>query len=187
MLLQSTDSANQKRAEELHSTIEKIEDKLESESKQTKSTERDIERLVGLADAIKKNINDERKEIEPIIKKSKEQEEKIMRIQNEIIDKMSGKEKKVQNLREVSTKVRRFFDEKMKATELIDKINKDREDLESELRGLIKKAKGFQLSAKASDIDKRVIKFEKQFKEIDKKKSIFEQEYKKLAQLMKLE
>ena len=63
----------------------------------------------------------------------------------------------------------------------IEKVNKDGNDLQNELIGLIRKARSFQLSSKSSDLGNEIAGLEKKFKEVDDKKNIFEKEIRKIS------
>ena len=102
-----------------------------------------------------------------------------------MIAKIEEKEHKLKGAKQVSSRMKDIFKKKMGVIGLIEKINKDRNDLENELIGLIRKAKSFQLSAKSSDIGDQIKDIEKKFKEVDDKKNIFEKELKKLSSFFK--
>ena len=68
---------------------------------------------------------------------------------------------------------------------LVDKVNKDRDDLEKSLIEMIKKAKSFQLSAKSGDVGKEMVDLEKRFNEVEKKKAQFEGELKEFGSVFK--
>jgi len=96
------------------------------------------------------------------------------------LKKIAQKQKRAVNSKEIVKKVNEFFSKKMAVTNLVDKINKDRDELEKHLIELIKKAKSFQLTAKNQDVGKEMLDLEKKFDEVGKKKKIFEEELKKL-------
>ena len=77
------------------------------------------------------------------------------------------------------------FNKKFGVLSFIEKVNKDRNDLQNELIDLIKKARSFQLSSKSADIGAQITGLEKKFKEVDNKKKIFEKEIKKLSSVLK--
>ena len=169
----------------LKGMISAIENKISDEDSSIKNSEVHIEKLNILINQIKKHVEEEKAVIEPLIEKSKEHEQKILQLQSIIIKKISQKQSKISSVKDVASKVRNFIDKKMAVVTLVDKINKDRDELEKTLIELIKKAKSFQLSAKSGDVGKEMIDLEKKFDDVDKKRSRFESELKDLASFAK--
>ena len=98
---------------------------------------------------------------------------------------IESKEKNLSNAKKASKKMKEFFKKKMGVLDVIEKANKDRNDLERELIDLIKKAKSFQLSSKSRDVGTEIVDLEKKFKDVDEKKKAFEQELKKVGVFFK--
>ena len=98
-----------------------------------------------------------------------------------IIKKIEAKEKKLTGVKNASKNMKSFFKKKLGVMSFIEKVNKDRNDLQNELIGLIRKAKSFQLSSKSSDLGNEIAGLEKKFKEVDDKKNIFEKELRKIS------
>ena len=98
---------------------------------------------------------------------------------------IEDKEKELNKSKEASKKLKSFFKKKLGVLTLIERVNKDRNDLENELIALIKKAKSFQLTSKSTDIGDQMISLEKKFKGVDEKKKIFEKELKQLSLFFK--
>jgi len=166
---------------ELKSMISMIEKKISNEDVAIKNSEMHIERLNQLMEDIKHRIIEEKSALDPLLEKSKEQEKNVLELQSQIAKKLAHKQKNITNMKGITKKIEDFFEKKMVILNLVDKVNKDRDELEKSLIELIKKAKAFQLSAKAGDIGKEMIELEKRFSEVDKKKGIFEAELKKLT------
>ena len=137
-----------------------------------------IEKLNMLIDEVKQRVEEEKAVIDPLLEKSKEQEKKVLELQEKIVKKISKKQKSVSNVKDITKKVNDFFNKKLAVMDLVDKVNKDRDALEKSLIELIKKAKSFQLTAKSGDVGKRMIDLEKKFSEVDNKKNAFEAELK---------
>ena len=137
-------------------------------------------------DDVKQHVGGEKSAIDSIVQKIKELEKKTAELQKSIIKKLSEKQKNAENMESVSKKVNNFFEKKLAVVNLVDKVNKDRDDLEKSLIELIKKAKSFQLSAHGKDVSKEMGELEKKFDEVDKKKATFEQELKKMGSFFKI-
>ena len=174
-----------KRLTEMKSMIGLIENKVLGEDTAIKNSELHIEKLSLLIEDIKQRVDEEKAIIDPLIEKSREQERKVLEIQDKIMRKIAQKQKSVADVKNVTKKVREFFDKKLAVVNLVDKVNKDRDDLEKSLIELIKKAKSFQLTAKSGDVGKQMIDLEKKFSEVSKKKTQFESELKELGSFIR--
>lgn len=106
-------------------------------------------------------------------------------LQDAIIKKIGDKEKKLKNAKQASKKIQALFKRKMEALSLIEKVNKDKNDLKKGLIALLKKAKSFQLSSKSVDAGKEMADIEKKFKEVDTKRKVFETELKKMGSFLR--
>ncbi len=169
------------RLNSLKEIIQKIENRAKTEEERIKNSESNIQKLMLLAKTMQFNVEKEKGVIEPLLEESKIQTEKIKEIQDKIVEKIMSKEKKLKGVKEASQKMEAFFKKKLGVLGLIEKVNKDRNDLQNELIGLIKKAKSFQLSSKSRDTGTQVLELEKRFKEVDSKKKLFEEELKKVG------
>ncbi|MBS3101264.1 hypothetical protein J4204_03955, partial [Candidatus Woesearchaeota archaeon] len=130
-------------------------------------------------------VDEEKAIIDPLIERSKEHERKVLELQERILNKISQKQKNVANVKIITKKVNEFFQKKLAVVNLVDNVNKDRDELEKLLIELIKKAKSFQLSAKSGDVGKQMIDLEKKFNEVDRKKVEFEAELKELSSFIR--
>ncbi|MBS3105706.1 hypothetical protein J4234_05605 [Candidatus Woesearchaeota archaeon] len=174
-----------KRLTEMKSMIGLIEKKVLDEDTAIKNSELHIEKLNLLVNDIKQRVDEEKSIIGPLIEKSQEQERKVLEIQDKITRKIAQKQKSVADVKNVTKKVREFFDKKLAVVNLVDRVNKDRDDLEKSLIELIKKAKSFQLTAKSGDVGKQMVDLEKKFGEVNKKKFQFEAELKELGSFIR--
>ncbi|MCH8067004.1 MAG: hypothetical protein IIC69_00295 [Nanoarchaeota archaeon] len=169
----------------LKNTIKNVENKVKAEEDSFHVSESNIQKLIAMADGIKAKVENEKGLIEPLVQKSENQAESIQQLQNTIIKKIEDKEKKLKGTKKAAEKLKTFFKKKLGVLTLIDKVNEDRNNLETELIGLIKKAKSFQLTSKTADVGTQIISFEKKFKDVDEKKKFFEKELKKLSSYFK--
>ena len=185
MSIEESEKILNKRLTELKSMIGMIEKRVSDEDATIKNSESHIDRLTAMINDIKKHVDEEKSVIEPLIAKSREQEKRVIDLQNAIIKKISQNQKKAANVKGITDKINAFFQKKMAVMNLVDMVNKDRDELEKSLIELIKKAKAFQLTAKSGDIGKEMEDLEKKFNDVDKKKSAFEVELKKLNSFFK--
>jgi chromosome segregation ATPase len=170
---------------ELKNMIGVIEKKVLDEDTTIKNSELHIEKLSLLIDEMKQRVDEEKSIIDPLIERSKEQEKKVMELQEKILKKIAQKQKGASNVKNITKKVKDFFDKKLAVVNLVDRVNKDRDELEKSLIELIKKAKSFQLTAKSGDVGKQMIDLERRFSEVNKKKTQFEEELKELGSFIK--
>lgn len=174
-----------RKIEELKSTISSIEKKAREEDETIKLSEGRIEKMRKMIKDIAQDIEMEKSSLEPLIEKSKRSEETIEKIHQSIIKKLRENERKMDSSRDISKKIKVIFEEKLNAIELLESINKERDELEKEFVGLIKKARSLQLTSKSEDVGTQIVEIEKMFEEVNKKKNVFEEMYKKLISLIK--
>ncbi len=173
----------------IEGTIGKIKQKIKAEDIYIGDVEVHVKKLKSLADDTKEIINLQKKKIKPLARESKEYEKKIMQSQKEILKKVFEKsrviKKDISESKRLSDRFKKFFEKKMETTNLIEKINDDRNSLRKELNEFITRASAFSISSHSADIQKQINIMEKKFKEIDSKKNIFEKEISKLCSLIK--
>ncbi len=183
--LEESEKLVRQKLNDVKSLIQKVEAKAKTEEEDIKNVRGNIQNMEILSKAAEAKIEKERSLIEPLVNQSRVQMEKIKELQEAVIDKIESKEKKLSKAKKASKKMKEFFNKKMGVLGLIEKVNKDRNDLERELIELIRKAKSFQLSSKSRDVGMEIEGLEKKFKDVDDKKKAFEQELKKLGAFFK--
>jgi len=183
--MEESEKLLKKRLDKIELTINRLGQKIGAEDEIIRNSEVHIDKLKNLTGQIRIRAEKEKNMIEPLIEKSRKHEENMLKLQDKIIQKISQKEEKLEKVKIVSSKFKKFFGNKMKVLNLIDKLNQDRDVLENELISLVNKAKSFQLTSKSVEIGKRMLDLERKFGEVDKKKKIFEEEYKKLEKHLK--
>lgn len=184
--IEGSEEKLKKKLTDLRKFIEKLEEKLTVDDVKLRNSEKHIEKLKELADEIKNNVETEKKQLNDLIKENVEQENKMVQLQSEVLSKIKQEEKKMSKTSDLSKKFKMFFKEKMRIFELINKVNKDRDDMEKSLSELIKKARTMSISPKkGKDISKQIKELEKKFVEVDKRKGLFESELKKLNSIIK--
>ncbi|MFH1505519.1 MAG: hypothetical protein ABIE94_00840 [archaeon] len=174
----------------LKEIIREIDKRVLNEKTVVDNSEQRIKQLSQLAQTIEKNIRDKKeKTIAPLVKLSEEHKDKIMRVQNDILEKIKSKQKEMANYEikgeEIYKKFQGFFDKKAQVDDLFKKIDEDRNKLKKELGELIKKAIAFNLSTKSTEVKKQVTELEKKLDDIDDNKDVLKKEIGKLSQLIK--
>ena len=183
--LEESEKFLKEKLKSLKDIVKNIESKAKTEEESVKISEEHIKKFKLMADKIKDRIEKEKNLIEPLVEKSKNQTEKMKQLQDTIIKKMRDKEKKLKNAKQASKKIQALFKRKMEALNLIEKVNKDKNDLKNGLIALLKKAKSFQLSSKSIDAGKEMTDLERKFKEVDTKRKSFETELKKMSSVLR--
>tara|TARA_Y100000310_G_scaffold255534_1_gene263032 strand:- start:25249 stop:26391 length:1143 start_codon:yes stop_codon:yes gene_type:complete len=169
----------------LREIIKQVGVKANTEEESIKNSEEHIKKLELLAKATQARVEKEKELIQPLLEQSENQMQKIKELQETIIKKIASKENKMKDVKEASKKMKAFFNKKLGVMNFIEKINKDRDDLQNELIDLVKKARSFQLSSKSRNTGNQIIELEKKFKDVNDKKKVFEKELKKLGAFFK--
>ncbi len=183
--LEESEKIIKSRINKLKAIIEQVESRVKQEEENVQISESHIQKLDIMAKNMKIRVETEKGVIEHLIAESKEQTKKIKELQNRVIEKIAGKEKKLKGVKKASKKIKELFKKRMGIMNLIERMNKDRNVLQKELIALIRKAKSFELSSKSANIGDQIVNIEKKFKEVDTKKKFFEKEVKKLNTFFK--
>ena len=187
--IQKTEDKLKNNIKNMHDSIKKLKKELGKENEYLKSSDDHLNHLKELAKKTKETTTLQKRKIPPLIKKNKEYQMKIKKSQEDIVKKVFKKSMLIKNnineSKKLSTKFKKFFEKKMEAVDLIDKINEDKDNLRKELTNFIKKAKAFKVLTKTKDIQKEINVMEKKFKDIDNKKNVFEKEITKISSLLK--
>ena len=165
----------------LKKIIERVESRVKTEEESVMVSENNIQKFISMTESLKARVEKEKGLIGPLVEQSNNQAEKIKELQATIIKKIEDKEKKLAGVKNASKNMESFFKKKLGVMSFIEKVNKDKNDRQNELIGLIRKAKSFQLSSKSSDLGNQIVGLEKKFKEVDDKKRLFEKELRKVS------
>lgn len=183
--LEESEQFIKERIRGLKQTLSRVEKKVTKEHRDVKVSHSHLLRLSQLAENMKARVEIEKELIDSLVEKSREQEKKIKELQDKVIKKIAEKEKRLTGMKNVSKKFSALFKKKMGVLSLIEKIGKDRNELQNDLVELIKKAKSFQLKSKKVGVGTQITSLEKKFKEVDEKKAMFEKELKELSTFFK--
>jgi len=172
----------------INKIIGHLNERLKLQDSSVEDSESHIENMKKLAEGTKKTITEQRNKMFSLANESKEHEKKILNSQKEILKKVFEKsrmmKKDTRESKKLSDKFKNFFEKKMEAETLLNKIDDERNNLKKELNDLISKARAFTISSQSTDVEKHVKLLEKKMKDIDKKKGFFEKEIKKLCVLI---
>lgn len=177
-----------KRLDALKEVMDSIRTQLSSEEEHIAHHEERLTTLKQLADSLEHDIKQKReKELRPLIDSSAKHQEKILRIQDDIVNKIKTRKEKIEEYEtqgvEIAKRFEKFFKKKADTEKIVTDLEKQKAAMKEELEQLILKAKSFDLAAKDSDTKKHIKELEKQFSDFDSKQSVF---VKKLDSLKKI-
>jgi len=179
-----------KKLQQFQSTISEINKAIQNDESLIDNSQKRIIELKKKASKIKKEISDRKSTGDTLIRESKEHGQKILDIQKTIMDKVEKSKsviaQKVEEGKSATKKFKEFFNKKQEIEKLIQDMDSEKDKLEEELIGLIRKAKGFHLSSGNTGLKGHVKDLEKTFDNIKKKKEQFEKEAKRLSSLIKI-
>lgn len=184
--LEKKEENMKKRIDALKEIIKTIENKINEQRGIIKSSVDKMKSDLKGADKLQEDLRSRMNtELEPLIKTSREKEEKILSVQDSILKKIMAKKKEIDKYKlesmQAAEEFKTFFERKANTQELINTLEKDKAEIEKELQDLIMKAKSFNLSIKSSDVKNYVRELQKSFKVIENKKESFS---KKLGDLV---
>ncbi|MBU3942270.1 MAG: hypothetical protein KKF74_05135 [Nanoarchaeota archaeon] len=184
-----SEEALKQKLEKINKITDRLNERLKLQDASVEDSEFHIENMKKLAESTKKTLTEQKNKMLSLAKESKEHEKKILNSQQEILRKVFEKsrmmEKTTKESKMLSDKFKKFFEKKMEAETLLNKIDDERNNLKKELNDLISKARAFTISSQSTDVEKHVKLLEKKIKDIDTKKGFFEKEIKKLCGLIK--
>lgn len=147
-----------------------------------------IKTLDNSASKIEEFIVKKRKTLEPLLRQSKEQEDKIDEAQKKLLAKVEQNkiliDKTSNEGKQKIEKFQEFFEKKAKLEMLLLKIEEDKMHLQSELTNLIKKAKMFNISSSKIETEKEIQNLKLAMDKAEIAKTSFKEEIKKLMGLL---
>ncbi|GEM_PF-6636601 len=183
-----------KNEEILKDRLRKIEKAAELMEKEIKKEGADVAALksgIGgmkrFAEKLRHGIELRKKDILPLIEKSRLHGKRIEDMQNSILEKVMRKREEigsaVSESRSAREKFERFFDEKVNIDVLMDKVDIDLGKLKADLNDLVIQARVLELTG-AKKTASHVSELEERFKEIDRKRNLFEKDVTALWSLL---
>jgi chromosome segregation ATPase len=178
-----------KRIDALQEILKSVSSRLNTQTQSVSAHEERLTRLRSLAENLQKELAEKKtKEIEPLLRISKDQEQRILRIQDEIVSKVKQRRDSMQSFQgqsdEIAKRFEAFFQKRAKTETTIKDLEKSKQEMKEELNDLIRKAKAFDLAAKGADTNAHIRGLETKFQDFDKKKSIFAQKLEKLKNII---
>jgi len=183
-----SEEALKQKLEKINKITDRLNEKLKLQDASVEDSKFHIENMKKLAESTKKILTEQKNKMLSLAKESKEHEKKILNSQQEILRKVFEKsrmmEKTTKESKMLSDNFKKFFEKKMEAEKLLNKIDDERNNLKKELNDLISKARAFTISSQSIDVENHVKLLEKKIKDIDEKKGFFEKEINNLCSLI---
>jgi len=174
-----------KRIQALQDIVRNVTNHLETQDKTIGMHEDRLQTLRTLAEKLRQDLIDKRRrEIEPMLKVSNDQSDRILRIQQEIVDKVKKNRDTLQGVetqsKEIAARFERFFQRRIETEKLLKEVEQARDDVREGLTELVRKAKAFDLAARGADAAEHIRKLEGEFKDYDRKRATFAQKIERL-------
>jgi DNA repair exonuclease SbcCD ATPase subunit len=187
--LEQKEDSLKKRLTALKEVIDGIDHEIGDANKSIHDEEDRLARLHQIARAIEDEIKKKKvEELDPLVKASKEHGDKIIKVQDSIISKVSARKDAITTYQKEGQDVIKKFDalfkKRMETEKLLNDLERNKAEMSHELEGLKQKALAFDLLKEKSDIKKHVKEMEKQYDSFDKKKGTFHQELDRLRKFM---
>lgn len=196
-------TTDEKELEEIKETEDKLRKKLDSiikiadssgnkiitKEKEIASSRQNLNGLIKKAEIIKNEIEAKKhNEIDPLLKKNQATEEKIMKIQDRILEKVKKAQVDMEDVsekgKEATKNFREFFEKKSRMSQMFNEIEEKRLLLESELKELEKKATSFDILSSAISIEEHMKDMKNKLKKIKDQKEGLKKEYNQLGSLI---
>ncbi|MBR9700863.1 hypothetical protein GOV11_03280 [Candidatus Woesearchaeota archaeon] len=187
--LGETEQMLRKRVMELHGILQRIINQLSGEESHIDVHKDRLKKLEEMAEQVETKLKDkEKKEIEPFVKLSKDQEEKMLRIQTDIMNKVKERVEQIDKYEhkseDIAKKFFEFFERRAKTDALLKALGKDEHDMESELKDLMIKAKAYRLANSNSNVGEHLKEMESKLKMFSTEKKKFHSRVDDLNQLI---
>lgn len=187
--LEDQEEMLKERLEGIYGIIKNIESKISSESEEIEDSNKHIKKLQKLAEEVESNIRDRKaKIIDPLVKESDKQAEKIMLVQNSILEKVKKKKQNIEKYSEESralaSRFQTFFNKKDRAEKMLKGIEEEKVLLEKQLKELINKAHAFNALAKKNNAKSYIDDLMKTYDGLDHRKKSLRTKMEDLAKLI---
>jgi len=178
-----------KRIDAMQELIKRAHSRIASRHDDLQGHEERLSTLRELAEKLKQDIIEKRhKEIEPLLKVSDDQSKRILRIQDEIIDKVKTGRSRMSEFekqsRDIADQFQRFFDRRSKTEEVVRELEKAKHEMKEQLNDLIRKAKAFEISKKGADTNAHIKQLESKFQEFDRRRGAFSKQLEYLKRVI---
>lgn len=178
-----------KRIDALQEILKSVSSRLNTQTQAVGAHEERLTRLRSLAEKLQEELAEKKtKEIDPLLRISKDQEQRILRIQDEIVTKVKQRRDSLQAFQgqseEVAKRFEAFFEKRARTEATIKQLETAKQEMKEELNDLVRKAKAFDLASKNADTNAHIKALEGKFQDFDKKKGAFASQLEKLKAII---
>ena len=173
--LEKKEETLQKRLEALQEVIKGIRRDIDTQNGVIKEAVVKLESKIKDSERIRADMKSRVElEMEPIMKKIKGNEEKVLAVQEALLKKVMAKHKNIDDYKFKSTqaadKLKDFFERRSNIQQMIVGLEKDKVEIEKELKSLAQKAQSFHVSVKGGDAKKYIKELQDSLDKIEKRK-----------------
>jgi len=177
--LEEKESSLKQRLSALKEVIGAIDSEIGGVGKSISDEESRLARLHEIAETIEKNIRlKKEEELEPLLAASKEHGEKILQVQDNILQKVKKRKETITTYEKegkgVIKKFDDFFKKRMETEKLLNNLERMKAEMAHELDGLKQKAIAYTLANDSADVKKHMNELEHQYHDWEQKKSLFQ-------------
>jgi predicted ArsR family transcriptional regulator len=174
--LEKKEETLQKRLEALQEVIKTIRKDIDTQNAVIKDAVTKLESKIKNSERIRADMKSRMElEMEPIMKKIKNNEEKVLAVQEALLKKVMAKHKNINDYKlkstETADKLKNFFERRSNIQQMLEGLEKDKNDIEKDLKVLMQKATSFNAATKDSDVKKYIKELQDNLNKIEKKKT----------------
>ncbi|MCD6557807.1 MAG: hypothetical protein J7K31_02095 [Candidatus Aenigmarchaeota archaeon] len=187
-LLRSRERSIEERIKKLSESLQKIKNTIKNENQEFSEIKERYNQLDKLEKKLSENIERHKKTILELENMAEKKDKEIINAQKEIVKKVKNAEKNLKKeLQKGETKykkIERVFKVKAKIDQLLEELEKEKSEMEKDLRYIIKTAKAFKSSFRLP-LEKNIVILNKKMKKVEKTNKLFRQKSQRLLKLMK--
>lgn len=186
--LKQKEIALYEKLESFNKLIKNLAVTIEDEDKRVEIIEGHIGKLESLANTVRGEVISNKEKLDNMITDNRNNENKILKIQNEIMEKVKMRKKEIEDTmaesQKASNRFKTFFTKKDDIDKLVSTIEKQILDLKHDMDKIITKTKTFSIASKNTDVKAHIKRLEKKLKEAEKKRDAFRTKMKKLTKII---
>ncbi len=187
--LEDKERSLKQRLAALQEVVAGVEKEIGTMNKQLDHDEDRLARLHHIAEEIERNLRQKKeKEIDPLVKASKEHGEKILSVQDSIIKKVEARKDTITTYEKEGAKIIEkfdtFFKRRVQTEKILNRLEQQKAEMKHELEALKNKALAFDLLGHGGDVKQYVEELTRAYKAFEKKKSAFQAGVEKLREFI---
>ncbi len=187
--LEEKEETVKERLDEIKDAVSEVEDRIQEKEEKVNTEEKHLLKLKELASDLEKDIKTKKKkEIEPLLEESESHKDKIIAVQNEILNKVKSAKEEMSSYRgeaeAIQKKFKDLFEKNSETSELIQNLEEEKLEMKKELEELKRKAQVFNIASKDTDIEEYLSELEDRFEHYKERKDSFLEQLQRLKNLI---